>query len=214
MALFQKNPHETSEHHSLYTVGQSKTVVIVGLGNKGKQYDETRHNLGFFCLDAFAGKLEFDKWIEKKDLKSLVTSKTLGGGRVILVKPTTFMNNSGEAVAALTSFYKIPPQEILVVHDELDLPFGQIRTRRGGSGAGHNGILSVIQHIGEDFGRVRVGIDYPRPSGMEGADFVLGKFGKDEQVHLDSLKNEVVSILTEFVYSGEINSETRSFVNN
>lgn len=212
MALFQKNPHSSNEQHSLYTVGQSKTVLIVGLGNKGKQYDGTRHNIGFFVLDAFANKLEFEKWQDKKDLKSHLSIKTLGSTRVILCKPMTFMNNSGEAISAVSNFYKIAVQDILVVHDELDLPFGQIRTRQGGSGAGHNGILSAIQHIGEDFGRVRIGVDYPRPTGMSGADFVLAKFSPDEQKHMSELQKEVVSILTEYVYSDSINAETRNFI--
>ncbi len=210
MALFQRNPFRSSEQQPLYSLGQEKTVLIVGLGNKGKKYDGTRHNVGFRVVDAFAATHEFDKWSEKKDLKSLITSKTLGSNRVILIKPTTYVNLSGEAVSAVANFYKIPDSQIVVVHDELDIPFGQIRSRFGGSAAGHNGLKSVIQHMGEKFGRVRIGIKAETP--MEATDFVLAKFSKQEREHMKPLTAEVVSLLTEFVYQGELPSETRSFI--
>ncbi len=210
MGLFQKNPFLSSEKRALYSLGQERTVLVVGLGNKGKKFDGTRHNIGFACIDAFAEAHEFGKWSEKKDLKCLLVSKTLGGARVILCKPTTMMNLSGEAIQAMSNFYKIAQSDIVVVHDELDIPFGQIRMRLGGSAAGNNGLKSLIQHLGEDFGRVRIGIQ--APTKMEGADFVLAKFNKEEQAHLKALRAEVVSILTESLYQGTLTPETRSFL--
>lgn len=213
MALFQKNPHSNSEYHSLYSLGLNKTLLIIGLGNPGKKYDKTRHNVGFVCLDAFAEALEFGPWTTKKDLKTTLAMQTLGDVRVILAKPDTYMNLSGEAAQAVMSFYKIPIGQVTVVHDELDVPFGQIRLRAGGSSAGHNGIKSVIEHLGPDFGRVRVGIGNKKSQGeMDGADFVLAKFSKEEQAEMKSLTREVTSLLTEYIYSGELVPETRSFL--
>lgn len=191
-------------------MGLNKTIVIAGLGNPGKEYAGTRHNIGFEVVEALANKQEFDPWIEKKDLKSLITSKTIGNARVILVKPTTFMNLSGEALRAITHFYKVEPGNTLVVHDELDIPFGQIRTRMGGSSAGHNGIKSVTQHLGQDYGRVRIGVK--ASTKMDTSDFVLAKFSKEEQAEMPSLTKEALAILTEYIYSGELPHETRSFI--
>lgn len=210
MGLFQKNPFVHHEQHALYTLGQEKTVLIVGLGNKGKKYEGTRHNIGFACVDAFAEAHEFPAWAEKKDLKCQVTTMTMGDKRVILAKPTTFMNLSGEAVRAVARFYKVHDNDIVIAHDELDIPFGQIRMRVGGSAAGHNGLKSVLEHIDEIFGRVRIGIQ--AETKMDSAAFVLAKFSKTEKALLKPLTREAVSILTEFVYKGELEPDTRSFV--
>ena len=131
MALFQRRP-QGSDTMRYYTLGQNKTVLIVGLGNPGKEYEGTRHNIGFEAVDRFAGDHDFPAWIEKKDLKCHFTQTQLGEAKVIVIKPTTFMNLSGEAVQAVANFYKIGAENIIVVHDELDIPFGQIRTRVGG----------------------------------------------------------------------------------
>lgn len=209
MALFQKRP-DVGSHLPVYSLGLTKTLLIVGLGNVGKEYEGTRHNIGFAAIDELASKQEFDPWIEKRDLKCLLTSKTIGDSRVILVKPTTFMNLSGEAVQAVAHFYKIPLEQIAVVHDELDIPFGQIRMRIGGGSAGNNGIKSVTQHLGEQYGRVRIGVQ--APTKMEAADFVLAKFSKAEQVHLPAMLKETTAILTEYIYGGNLLTDTRSFI--
>ena len=209
MALFQKRP-DASSHLPVYSLGLTKTLLIVGLGNKGKEYDGTRHNIGFAAVDELANRQDFDPWMEKKDLKCQMTTNTIGDSRVILIKPTTFMNLSGEAVQAAMHFYKIPLQQVLVIHDELDIPFGQIRTRIGGSAAGHNGIKSLIQHIGEDFARVRVGIQAETP--MEASDFVLAKFSKEEQTEIPAMLKETTAILTEYIHGGQLLQETRSFL--
>lgn len=202
-----------SESLRYATFGHQKTMLIVGLGNPGPQYEGTRHNIGFAIVDAFAAaNEELSPWIDKKTLKCQESSGNLGDTRVILVKPTTFMNLGGDAVQAAAHFYKVYPKHTVAVYDELDIPFGQIRTRFGGSSAGHNGIKSVITHIGEDFGRVRIGVGPKQPEQMDSADFVLAKFTPDQQLQLKNLTNEAVAILTEFVYGGQLPHETRSFI--
>jgi PTH1 family peptidyl-tRNA hydrolase len=209
MAFLQKKPLVSSSL-PLYTLGANKTVLIVGLGNPGKEYEQTRHNVGFAAIDDFAERNEFPGWVNKKDLKSHIAYQNLGSTRVILVKPTTFMNESGQALAAVQKFYKVYGQETVVVYDELALPFGQVRARVGGEAAGHNGVKSLIQHLGEDFGRLRIGISNDFSAKADAAEFVLGKFTKEEQGHLPDILKEVGVMLTEFIYSGELPHETRT----
>jgi PTH1 family peptidyl-tRNA hydrolase len=212
MALFQRRP-QTTNPLSYTTVGLNKNLLIVGLGNPGKEYDGTRHNIGFACLDAFVDKSpDMGPWIDKKDLKCHMATGQMGETRVIAIKPTTFMNLSGEAVQAVSHFYKIHPDQTIVVHDELDIDFGQIRIRKGGSAAGHNGIKSVSQHISEDYGRVRIGIGPKTPEQIDSADFVLKKFSKEEQSHMSELTREVNAILSELIYGAQLLPETRSFL--
>lgn len=212
MSLFQRNPFLGGEHKPLYTLGLNKTVLIVGLGNVGQEFEGTRHNIGFECLDALAAAHNIDNWVLKKDLKCQLATGNVGSTRVLLCKPTTMMNLSGEAVQALQHFYKLSNQDTLVVHDELDIAFGQIRCRVGGSGAGNNGVKSLIEHIGEDFGRVRVGIGPKKPAVMESADFVLARFSKPQQSHLKDLGTEATALITEFIASGELPHDTRNFL--
>ena len=186
MALFQKKP-DVSSSIPLYSIGTHRTLLVIGLGNPGAEYDGTRHNIGFVTLDDFAGRNDFPAWINKKDLKCHMTMQSMGQSRVILIKPTTFMNNSGEAVQAVQHFYKIDNGSTLVVYDELALPFGQLRSRGGGSDAGHNGVKSLIAHIGDDFLRLRVGIANEFSAKADASDFVLGKFTADEKVQLPEM---------------------------
>ena len=213
MGLFRERT-SFGDNAPLYTTtGMNKTLLIVGLGNIGKEYEHTRHNIGFDVIDHFATKQEFEPWVLKKDLYSALSVKTMGSVRVILCKPTTFMNESGKAVQAVQHFYRIANSATLAVYDELDMDFGQIRTRIGGSAAGHNGVKSLIQHCGEEFGRLRIGIGPKTPKQMDSADFVLAKFGTKEKKQLNLLLQESNSLLTEYVYgSGELVSETRSFI--
>ncbi len=210
MALLTKRPL-TETVMPLYTLSANKTMLVVGLGNPGTDYEGTRHNIGFACIDRFAEENEFESWVNKKDLKSLLTQKVLGDTRVILAKPTTFMNLSGEAIQAIASFYKIGLEHIVIIADELDIPFGQIRIRIGGGAAGHNGVKSVIQHCGEDFGRIRIGIGPKLHEKQDSADFVLTHFSKEEQKRLPDLIREVSAILTETVYGDQLYAETRTF---
>ena len=211
MGLFQRKT-QTGISKPLYTIGLNRTLLIVGLGNPGKQHTDSRHNIGFACLDSLAQKLDFPDWTEKKVLKCQLSEQNVSDTKVILVKPSTYMNLSGEAVQAVKSFYKIPDDQIIAVHDELDIPFGQIRTRLGGSSAGHNGVESLIKHINEGFGRVRIGIHNVLADKIEGKDFVLSSFNNEETEKLPALTREVNSILSEYIYGQPLSSETRSFL--
>jgi len=153
--------------------------LIVGLGNPGKKYELTRHNAGFLFADLLAD--ENNSKISKIQFKSVTAVIELGGHRCLLMKPQTFMNNSGEAVREAASFYKIPPEKIIVIFDDISLPCGKLRIRRKGSAGGHNGIKSIIQHLGSDnFPRVKLGVgEKPHPD-YELADWVLSNFKKDE----------------------------------
>ncbi|MEI7522328.1 MAG: aminoacyl-tRNA hydrolase [Candidatus Saccharibacteria bacterium] len=211
MALFQRKPIVTSGA-PLYTLGLQKTIVFIGLGNPGKQYEGTRHNIGFNALDHLANKLDFPDWIEKKDLKAITTSQVIADTRVILIKPTTFMNLSGDAVQAVSHFYKISSDKFIVVYDELDIPFGQIRVRVGGSAAGHNGVQSIINTLGDGFGRIRIGIRNEIAEKADSANFVLGKFSSEEKDQLPNLLLETNAVLSEIIHGQPLNPETRNFL--
>lgn len=212
MALFQRRP-QTSDPVNYVTVGLNKTILLVGLGNPGQEYDLTRHNVGFLCIDEFVSKTdEMEDWMEKKNLKCLMSSGRVGDSRVIAIKPTTFMNLSGEAVQAVMNFYKVNPEYTAVIHDELAIDFGQIRLRVGGSSAGHNGIKSVTQHIDEAYGRIRVGVGPKQLAKMSSEDFVLQKFSPEEQAQLPNLTRETNAILSEYLYGAELPHDTRNFL--
>ena len=209
MALFQKK-QETSSAAPLYTLGAGRTVLIIGLGNPGKKYEGSRHNIGFEVIDHFAKQNEFPEWTVKKDLKCLFSVKNLGDNHVILCKPATFMNLSGEAAQAVQRFYRVYNKNTLALYDELSINFGQLRTRGGGADAGHNGVKSLIQHLGEDFGRLRVGVG-PLPSAKtDPAAYVLGKFSKDEQKNLPLIIQEAGALITEYIFSAVLLPDTRS----
>jgi len=211
MALFQRRP-QMGDTLQYYTLGQNKSILIVGLGNVGSEYDGTRHNIGFAAVDRFVQDQDFPTWIEKKDLKCYISTGQMGNTKVYVIKPTTLMNLSGEAVQAVVHFYKINPEQMVVVHDELDIPFGEIRTRVGGSAAGHNGIKSVTQHLGEQYGRVRIGIGPKTHEDMETSSFVLSRFTADEQAQMKHLTREASAILSEYAYGDALPHETRSFI--
>jgi len=211
MSLFQNKP-QSSDPVNYVTFGLNKTIMFVGLGNPGSEYDDTRHNIGFACLDAFAKANNFPAWQNKKDLKCHLASHMLGDTRILLVKPQTFMNLSGEAAQAVAAFYKLDTSKVIAIYDELDIDFGQIRIRQGGSAAGHNGVKSLIQHLGEDFGRIRVGIGPKEPEQIDSAKFVLQRFNKDQQGHMSELIIESNAILSELAYGSPLANETRSFL--
>jgi PTH1 family peptidyl-tRNA hydrolase len=208
MGLIQKKPL-VGTSIPLYTIGSSRTVVMIGLGNPETKYAGTRHNIGFRILDDFAKNNDFSNWVDKKDLKCFLATASLGQNRVILCKPTTYMNNSGEAANAVQHFFKVPNKQTLAIYDELAIPFGQIRTRSGGSDAGHNGVKSLIQYIGDDFGRLRIGIGSDLTDKKVAGDFVLGKFSKKERESLPTLIREANSLITEIIFNG-IQPETRT----
>ena len=163
--------------------------LIVGLGNPGNKYVNTRHNIGFDVVDLLtqiqpapkkSGFFSRSKSNFKLKFRALILDTKLAGKKVILAKPQTFMNLSGESVALLSKFYKIENKNIIVIYDDIDLPLGKIRLRPGGGAGGHNGIKSIISHIGEDFPRVRIGIAAEKHAEFDTADYVLSKFTKQE----------------------------------
>lgn len=172
--------------------------LIVGLGNIGPNFDGTRHNAGFSALDDFAATHSLS-WTPKDKLKALVADGELRGQKVILAKPTTYYNLSGEAVRAIKDFYKIDNDNILVVHDELALPFGTIRVRTGGTDAGNNGLKSVISHVGADVARIRIGIANEQLEHFDAADFVLARFSHEENKIAPDLFTEVTRLVEIFL---------------
>ena len=177
-----------------------EVTLIVGLGNPGREYASNRHNVGFQIADRYAAAhgLTFSK-IQSK---AIIASGRVDAIRVILAKPQTFMNDSGRAVGALVNFYKIAQQRLLVIFDDLDLPYGSVRFRSEGGAGGHNGMRSIIQHLGSNqFPRLRIGIGRP-PGRMDPAAFVLQDFGRDEQAELDSLSDRAVKAIDTFISSG------------
>lgn len=211
MGLFQKRREQSTEILYNVGIGLEKTWLIVGLGNPGDKYSLTRHNIGFEVADRLV-EAENGSWSDRKQLKCKLAELKVGSIRILVCKPATYMNLSGEAVQAVQHFYKLTNVDTIVIHDELDIPFGQIRTRVGGSPAGHNGIKSIIQHCGEDFGRVRIGISNEFNGKIDSADFVLQKFTKEEQGNLKALTTEAMAILNEAIFGGELHAETRSLL--
>jgi PTH1 family peptidyl-tRNA hydrolase len=212
MAWLQKRP-QVALPINYVTMGQNNILMLVGLGNIGAKYQGTRHNIGFECLDLLIDKYqEMSNWVEKKDLKCYLSSGRFGDSMVIAIKPTTYMNRSGEAVALALSFYKVQLEHLVVVHDDLDINFGSIRIRYGGSDAGHNGIKSINNKIGEDYGRIRIGIGPKKPEEIDSADFVLQSFSTQEQKQIENMKRECSAILSEFIYNKKLVTETRSFI--
>ena len=150
------------------------SAIIVGLGNPGKEYEATRHNVGFVAIDYLASR--WSARIDRAKFHALVAEASVGGARVLLMKPTTYMNNSGVAVAEAASFYKIPPESVIVLHDEISFEPGRMRIRRKGSAGGHNGLKSIIAHLGSDaFPRIKIGVGQKPSPDYDLADWVLGR---------------------------------------
>lgn len=169
--------------------GGAYEYMIVGLGNPGAKYEMTRHNAGFLAIDMLAMKQ--NKEIKRLKYHALTGDAVIEGKKCLLMKPQTFMNNSGEAVAEAARFYKIPPQNIIVLSDDISLDVGKIRIRRKGSAGGHNGLKSIIAHLGSDeFPRVKIGVGKKPDAYTDLADWVLGRFPKELEPQLkDALEN-------------------------
>ena len=174
-------------------------ILIVGLGNPGRKYAGNRHNIGFMALDRLSEAHGLS--IGRVQQRSLVGNGRIADQALFLAKPQTFMNRSGEAVGSLARYYKISPADILVVYDELDLPFGSLRLRQKGGAGGHNGMKSVIQHLGNDFPRLRLGIGRP-PGQMDPAAYVLQDFRSQELPLLEEVLNESVAVIESFIRDG------------
>lgn len=158
--------------------------LVVGLGNPGGKYTLTRHNSGFLCVDMLSQKLNFR--VDKLKFKSLIADTTINGHRCIVMKPQTYMNNSGEAVRECASFYKIPPERIIVISDDTSIDIGKMRIKRKGSDGGQKGLRSIIYHMNSDnFPRVKIGVGKKPHPDYDMADWVLSEFKKDEQKVLE-----------------------------
>lgn len=193
------------------TVSGPPDFIIVGLGNPGKQYELTRHNAGFLFLDLLAEKN--DVKINKIQFKAVTGTVNIGGVKCLLMKPQTFMNNSGEAVREAAAFYKIPPERILVVFDDISLPCGKLRIRRKGSDGGHNGIKSIIYHLNSDaFPRIKLGIGQKPHPDYDLADWVLSSFKKDELALLREAAENACSA-AELIVGGDIEKAMSAFTN-
>ena len=158
-------------------------MIFVGLGNPGSQYERHRHNIGFMALDAIHERQGFEPWRDRFQAK--VSEGRFGSNKCLLIKPMTYMNESGRSVQAAVQFYKLQPDQIYVIHDELDLPPGKLRVKAGGGAGGNNGLRSVISHIGPHFSRVRIGIGHP---GNKNAvvRYVLHDFAKSDAEWVDA----------------------------
>lgn len=184
------------------TPSGSPEFMVVGLGNPGKEYEFTRHNAGFLTLDHIA--VEENSEIKKLKYKALIGDTVISGHRCLLVKPQTFMNNSGEAVREISQFYKIPPEKIIVVFDDISLPCGKLRIRRKGTDGGHNGIKSIIYHLNSDnFPRIKVGVGAKPHPDYNLADWVLSAFKKDEMEELKKAIAKATEVLP-YMLDGEI----------
>lgn len=172
----------------------SVTWLVVGLGNVGDQYENTRHNVGFEVIDAIADQLNIP--VQRLKFKALTNTATLGGEKVLLMKPVTFMNLSGEAVEQAAAFYKIPPERVLVLSDEVALPPGKLRIRPSGSAGGHNGLKNIIAHLhSENFPRLRLGVGGKPHPDYDMADWVLGHpQGEDRKALDDAVKRAAQAV--------------------
>ena len=174
--------------------------LIAGLGNPGPQYAGNRHNVGFMCCDVLAADARAG--FKRDRSRAMTASVIVSGVPAVLAKPNSFMNLSGGSVAALRAFYKIPPQRIVVIHDELDLPFGSVRLKLGGGDNGHNGLRSITSALGtSDYHRIRIGIGRP-PGRMDPADFVLRDFSRAEQAELPEVLDRAALIIQALVDRG------------
>ncbi len=160
-------------------------ILVVGLGNPGNQYKNTKHNVGFLTVDILAEKLNIS--VKKLKFKSLYGETILNTEKLILIKPQTFMNNSGESVREWVNFYKVPPENLIVIQDDIDIPFATLRLRQKGSAGTHNGMKSIIYQIQQDnFPRVKIGVGQKKGP-MDLADFVLSGFAKEEQKSIEEV---------------------------
>lgn len=188
MSIFQ---NENTKNH--------RELLIVGLGNPGREYSRNRHNVGFMMIDRFAERIGLK--FERIKHNTLISDGRLEGDKIILAKPLSFMNLSGQAVKSLVSFYKINNENVLIVYDELDISQGVIRLRPGGGAGGHKGMRSVIDHLGEGVNRLRIGIGRP-PEFMDPADYVLQNFTELERVKIDDVLDHAVEAVLCFIKQG------------
>ena len=185
-------------------------LLFVGLGNPTPDSENNRHNVGFKIIDTINKKFSLSK--QKPKFKGLLTTGNIGDKKVYAIKPLTFMNNSGVCIRELIEYFKIDAEDVIVFHDDLDLEFGKIKAKFGGSSAGHNGIASIDKFIGKDYSRVRIGIGKPK-NGIEVADYVLQNFDEDESIGIEKISKDItesISILVEKkldLFSSSVNNK-------
>ena len=167
-------------------------ILFVGLGNPTAEFQNNRHNIGFKIIDAINQNFGLSK--QKPKFKGLLTMGNIGNQKVYAIKPLTFMNNSGTCIRELIEYFKIESSDIFVFHDDLDIEFGKIKAKFGGSDAGHNGIKSLDKFIGKDYSRVRIGIG--KPEKIKVNDFVLGDFNDDEKIELEEISKKIIESLS------------------
>ena len=169
------------------------THIVVGLGNPGQKYEKTRHNAGFIAIDAIAKSLGVK--IDRAKYHALICECEMGGARVLLMKPETFMNNSGVAIGEAANFYKIPPERVIVLHDEISFDAGIIRIRRKGSAGGHNGLKSIITFCTDKFPRIRIGVGAKPTPEYDLADWVTGKFSAEDKKAIEARFADIEKVI-------------------
>ena len=173
--------------------------LVIGLGNPEQRYVDTRHNIGFAILDSYTDHKGIS-FVRSSKFHGDVAQQGVGEQKVLFLKPTTYYNLVGESARAICDFYRILPRDVLIIHDDLALPLGTLRTRLGGSSAGNNGVKSLTQHLGEDTTRLRVGIYSDQREYMDAADFVLSKFNTEERATLERLQHVAEVCIEDFIY--------------
>ncbi len=192
-ALFGRNEKNKEEIIPMY--------IVAGLGNPGKQYDMTRHNIGFHTIDYIAEK--YGAKLNKLKFKAVYGETVIGGEKVYLVKPQTFMNLSGDSIIEMAKFYKVSSENIIIINDDISLDTGRIRVRGKGSAGGHNGLKSIIYRLGSDkFPRVKMGVGAPKHEDYDLADFVLGRFTKDEIPVMEEAIKKAETAVFEIIKNG------------
>ena len=183
--------------------------LVVGLGNPEKKYTLTRHNSGFLCVDELAEKFGFK--INKLKFKAVIADTVINSHRVIVMKPQTYMNNSGEAVKEAAGFYKIPPEKIIIIFDDISLDVGKLRIKRKGTDGGHNGIKSIVGHLGStNFPRIKLGVGKKPHPDYDLADWVLGKFSDDDRKKLSEVFDNILPA-AELIVQGKISEAMNKF---
>ena len=168
-------------------------LLLVGLGNPTPNSENNRHNIGFKIVDSINQKFGLSK--QKPKFKGLLTTGNIGKEKIYAIKPLTFMNNSGICIRELLEYFKIDAENVIVFHDDLDIEFGKIKAKFGGSSAGHNGIASIDKYIGKDYSRVRIGIGKPEDK-ISVSDYVLNDFNDDEKEYIEKIKKNIIDSLT------------------
>ncbi len=173
--------------------------LVVGLGNPGQEYKKTRHNIGFMAIDVIFNRYNFAPF--KTKFEGHISEGIISGKKIILLKPQTFMNLSGNSVQKVAQFYKISPQNIIVIHDDKDLVLSKIKAKNGGSAGGHNGLKNIDAQIGQNYNRIRIGVGSPKDYNMDTINFVLSRFNQSEMTVLEEKLDLIAQTIPELVNS-------------